>query len=221
MVKIILFADDTSLFHSHKDPNQTTSVMNCEIRMTMCWLNANKLSLNIAKTISTFFFAQSKNASLFLGVLVDQHLSWKQHISHITKKLSKTIGIISKSCFFISSKSLLTLYHTQVYPCLSYCNIVWSSTYPSNLNRIFLLQNRIVRIISGALLFFLLIIKFIRTIHGIIETTVHTIAELISSSLRSCTKVQRFGIPYLVILSYPTDSPSLRLRLKNSSLTEK
>lgn len=70
------------------------------------------------------------------------------------------------------------------------------------------------------ILFFLIIIKFIRTIHGIMETTVHTIAELISSSLWSCTKVQRFGILYLVILSHPTDSPSLRLRLKNSSLTE-
>ena len=70
------------------------------------------------------------------------------------------------------------------------------------------------------ILFFLLIVKFIRTIHGIIETTVHITTELISSSLRSWTMVLRFGIPYLVILPYPTDSPSLRLRLKNSSLTE-
>ena len=87
----------------------------------------------------------------FLGVLLDQHLSWKHHISHSDKKVSKTIGIISKARFFLlSSKSLLSLYYTLVYPYLNYCNIAWCSTYPSNLNRILYLQKRIVRIICGA-----------------------------------------------------------------------
>ena len=45
----------------------------------------------------------------FLGVLLDQHLSWKYHINHDAKKVSKTIGIISKAPFFLSSKSLLSL----------------------------------------------------------------------------------------------------------------
>ena len=85
----------------------------------------------------------------FLGVFVDQHLSWKSHISYVAKKISKTIGIISKSRFYLSRKSLLSLYYTLVYPYLNYCNIVWSSNYPSNLNRLLLLQKRIVRIIGG------------------------------------------------------------------------
>ena len=65
-------------------------------------------------------------------------------------KISKTIGIISKSRFFLSSKSLLSLHYSLVYPYLNYCNIVWASTYPCNLNRLFLLQKRMVRIICGA-----------------------------------------------------------------------
>ena len=70
----------------------------------------------------------------FLGVhLLDQHLSLKYHVA---KKVSKTIGIIGKARFFLSSKSLLSLYYTLVYPYLNYCNITWCSTYPSNLNRI-------------------------------------------------------------------------------------
>ena len=81
----------------------------------------------------------------FLGVFVDQHLSWKSHISYVAKKISKTIGIMSKSRFYLSRKSLLSLYYTLVYPYLNYCNIVWTSNYPSNLNRLFLLQKRIVR----------------------------------------------------------------------------
>ena len=57
--------------------------------------------------------------------------------------------MISKARFFLSSKSLLSLYYTLVYPYLNYCNIAWCSTYPSNLNRILYLQKRIVRIICG------------------------------------------------------------------------
>ena len=55
-----------------------------------------------------------------------------------------------KARFFLSSKPLLSLYYTLVYPYLNYCNIAWCSTYPSNLNRILYLQKRIVRIICGA-----------------------------------------------------------------------
>ena len=102
----------------------------------MDWLKANKLSLNIAKTNYILFHPKQKstisnttitldNVSVkrveetkFLGVLVDQHLSWKSHISYVAKKISKTIGIISKSRFYLSRKSLLSLYYTLVYPYL-------------------------------------------------------------------------------------------------------
>ena len=43
---------------------------------------------------------------------------------------------------------MLSLYYTLVYPYLNYCNIAWSSTYPSYLNILYLLQKRIVRIIT-------------------------------------------------------------------------
>ena len=77
---------------------------------------------------------QQVEVTKFLGVhLLDQHLSWKYHVA---KKVSKTIGIIGKACFFLSSKSLLSLYYTLVYPYLNCCNITWCSTYPSKLNRI-------------------------------------------------------------------------------------
>ena len=48
------------------------------------------------------------------------------------------------------SKSLLTLYYALVYPYLTYCNLIWASTYVTNLQRIYLLQKRAVRAISKA-----------------------------------------------------------------------
>ena len=93
---------------------------------------------------------QQVEETKFLGVLLDQHLSWKYHINHVAKIVLKTIGIISKAVFFLSSKSLLFLYYTLVYQYLNYWNIAWCSTYPSNSNSLLYLRKRIVRIIGGA-----------------------------------------------------------------------
>ena len=85
---------------------------------------------------------------VFLGVILDEHISWKPHISHVARKISKSIGIIYKASFFLSKSSLCKLYYSLVYPYLQYCITVWGSTYPSNLKRIILLQKRIMRILN-------------------------------------------------------------------------
>ena len=69
----------------------------------------------------------------------------KSHINYICKKVSKYIGVVFRSRFFFTEKTLFSLYHTLVYPYLSYCSIAWISTYPTNLNCIYLLQKRIMR----------------------------------------------------------------------------
>jgi hypothetical protein len=90
------------------------------------------------------------NEVSFLGIILDEHLSWKSHISHVTRKMSKSIGISKMASFYLSKSTLLTLYYSLVYPYMQYCILVWGSTYPSNLRRIVLLQKRVVRIINKA-----------------------------------------------------------------------
>ena len=84
---------------------------------------------------------------MFLGVILDENLTWKPHIANVSRKISKSIGIINKASFCLPTTSLCTLYFCWVYPYLVYCISVWGSTYP-NLNRIFLLQKKVIRIIS-------------------------------------------------------------------------
>ena len=91
---------------------------------------------------------ECKNSIKFLGITIDRHLSWKDHIDIIACKISRTIGVISKSKFFISETSLIKLYYSLVYPYLYYGNIVWGSAYKSNLSRLKVLQKRIIRIIT-------------------------------------------------------------------------
>ena len=95
-------------------------------------------------------FIPRKSRVKFLGVFLDENLTWKPHISHVCKKISKSIGIIYRARFYLLASTKLSLYYTLIYPYLSYCNTAWSSTYVSNLSRIFLLQKRIVRVLTNS-----------------------------------------------------------------------
>ena len=162
-----MLADDTSIFYSHRDQDHLISVLNEELIKIDSWMRSNKLSVNIKKTNYVVFKSAQKKASSdlplsfnsqilneknsvkFLGVYIDNYsLTWKLHINHVCKKMSKSIGVIFRSRFFLTEKTLLSLYYTLVYPYISYCSTVWTSTYPANLNRIYLLQKRAVRAIT-------------------------------------------------------------------------
>ena len=87
----IMFADDTNLFFNHKDIKHLFTVVNNEIVNIKDWFTANKLSLNVEKTKYFFFLLhlpkfiinnyeiQSEESIKFLGVSLDQHITWKEH----------------------------------------------------------------------------------------------------------------------------------------------
>ena len=63
---------------------------------------------------------------------------------------SLNIGIIFRSRFYLSSRTKLALYYSLIYPYITYCNSTWSSTYVSNLSRIFYFQKSAVRAITNS-----------------------------------------------------------------------
>ena len=82
------------------------------------------------------------------GVFIDNILNWKDRISYISRKITWGIGMIIKARNYLNQDALLALYHAFIYPYFTYCNHVWGATYESDLQRLVILQNRIVRIIS-------------------------------------------------------------------------
>ena len=165
-LEFILFADDTNLFLSHDDLSYLNTIINLELDKLSIWLQTNKLSVNTNKSNYIVFKSRQGRQPLdlnlvinkcslnqvsevvFLGLVLDEHLSWKSHISHLARKISKSIGIIFKSSYCLPRFSFRLLYYSLVYPYLQYCVTVWGSTYPSNLNRIILLQKWVVRCIN-------------------------------------------------------------------------
>ena len=92
---------------------------------------------------------QEVKETKFLGVIIDNKLMWSAHIKYISKKIANGIGIILKSRKVFSNETLLSLYHTFVYPYLSYCIHVWGKAYNTHLNDLIVLQNKAMWIING------------------------------------------------------------------------
>ena len=61
----------------------------------------------------------------FLGVIIDENLTWKNHIDGIIKTISRNIGMINKLKFFVPERILRTLYCTLVLPYINYGILIW------------------------------------------------------------------------------------------------
>ena len=88
------------------------------------------------------------NSAKYLGVIIDHKLNWIEHISYVKSKISKGIGIMYKARQLLTKKALLILYHAYIYPYMTYCIVVWGCASPTQLNCLFLLQRKIIRIMN-------------------------------------------------------------------------
>ena len=127
MLDPIMFADDINLFYSHQNSSSLFMTVNNELHKIGEWFKANKLSLNVKKRKYTFFHKNSikddiplklpalkiadreierTNAIKFLGILLDENISWKNHIRSVEKKLAKNIGLLCRAKYLLDDSSL-------------------------------------------------------------------------------------------------------------------
>ena len=116
----LLYADDTTLIFSHKDPSILQSLVNHDLNNVIEYTNANHLKLNGKKSKFMFFspyrndhqnisisasiendLVERVNQFKFLGFIIDIHFSWKSHIDHIVNKLNSCLCIVLKTRAFL------------------------------------------------------------------------------------------------------------------------
>ena len=85
----------------------------------------------------------------FLGVHIDYKLHWHEHILHMKKKLNSSIYALRKVINILNTKHLLVLYYSLVYPYMDFGITLWGSSHISYVNKIFIMQKKAIRIISG------------------------------------------------------------------------
>ena len=141
----------------------TIETVNCEVKNISQWFKANKLLSNITKTKYTLFHKYSikdkiplklptlkignkvieKTPSIkFLGVMLDENVSWRYDIKTVENKLSKNIGLLCRAKQFLDETSLKTIYFSYIHSFLNYANIAWASTHFTNLKTISCKQKR-------------------------------------------------------------------------------
>ena len=76
------------------------------------------------------------------------HISVGSHISHISIKIKRCIGILSNIRHSVTDQVLVQLYYSLIYPFLTYSLITWGTTYQTALLPLITLQKRTVRIIT-------------------------------------------------------------------------
>ena len=132
--------------------------------MLQKWLISNRLSLNIKKSCYLTFSLIKSNHHInikingqpieertkakYLGVIIDNKLTWKDHIKHINCKLRKGTEILYKIRDFVPRNILKSLYYSFIQPYVDYNILNWSSTSTSNLECIRISLKKAARIIS-------------------------------------------------------------------------
>ena len=154
----ILFADDTTLHLLNKNLNDLQQEMNKEKNKIDLWMKCNKLSINYSKTTYMLISNKSLKSSSFklilnnnditrsehvkyLGVLLDNKLNWKAHVSSLYSKLSKTCGVFHKLNFV-----LFRVYFSLLQSHLQYSLINWGRANNSTLHPLQIIQNKIITI---------------------------------------------------------------------------
>ena len=100
----------------------------------------------IIDNVKTDFVTQTK----FLGVILDQHLTFEPHVQYTKGKIARGIGILYKAKKYLKESSMKTLYYAFIYPYFTYCITVWGNTFNSVLEPLIVLQKCAIRIICGA-----------------------------------------------------------------------
>ena len=170
----ILFADDTNIFVSAKTKYDAYRKANLILRAVSNYMTANKLHVNTKKCCYMLFKPKcSKNESKncindeiesltlngveivevqktkFLGVIIDNQLSWGPHLEYINKKLKCSIGLLCRIKNNLPTSLHKSIYHTLFESHLSYGITVWGGVSQNKLLPIFKTQKKCMRILFG------------------------------------------------------------------------
>ena len=152
--KVHHFADDTNLLHINDSIKKLNKVVDFDLKILTNWLNANTISLNVSKTELILFKPKIKKLDFdlklklngksvkYLGIKIDENLTWIDHINDTVIKINRANAILFKVRKFVNYKILKSIYYA-IFDChLYYSNTVWGLNRYS-MNRLIILQKKL------------------------------------------------------------------------------
>ena len=166
--KTRLFADDTTIFYHSNNINDIISTGRIIMSKLTNWFKVNKLTLNADKSSFTIFKSGKKivpnlpdkiyflNQEInrtshikFLGVTLDENLTWNLHINEICNKLKRLFHIFYNIRHLLSKDNIKTIYYALIYSRIKYGISVYGQACNTKLKRIQKLQNQLLKVLSG------------------------------------------------------------------------
>ena len=166
--KTRLFADDTTIFFHSNSINDIKSKSKTIMTQVTDWFKANKLTLNSEKSTFTIFKSSNKNIPnlpdqidfhnqhikraseiKFLGIILDENLTFNKHINEICNKLKRLFHIFYNIRDYLSTDNIKTIYYALVYSRIKYGISVYGQACDTKIKRIQTLQNQLLKVLAG------------------------------------------------------------------------
>jgi len=160
---IYLFADDTALVCEGDTCEHVLQLLVEDIHILNNWLIGNRLTINWEKTCFLLFGNNLRNdigyinvldsqigrvnVVRYLGLLIDENLTWVDHIELLISKIRPMLFILFKLRRILTREQLLDLYYAYVHSRIAYLCVVWGRAKKTVLKRLITLQKRILKII--------------------------------------------------------------------------
>lgn len=152
-----LYADDATIVYYGRTIEQVNESMASDLIILKKWVNSHKLSLNMEKSsymyihknqrercVNDAFELKRVTDTKFLGLKIDDRLSWKDHVSHVCGKVAGPIGVLRRM-YTVPRKYLRSIYFSLIHSHLQYLNLIWSNASNCTLKPLKLLQNKAIK----------------------------------------------------------------------------
>ena len=158
---VSLYADDTCLYYASSNPLDLEKYVNEDLNSISKWLNCNGLLLNEKKCECMIITPMRKkrlfnniqvkmnssciqqtNTCKYLGVTVNDTLTWNNHIANV-RGITSALYCFKRIRPFIAQDTALILYKGLIQPHLDYCSIVWRNAGKTLIDQISVLQKEL------------------------------------------------------------------------------
>ena len=168
--KLILYADDSAILYSHKDPSTISQVLGKELESCSKWLIDNKLSLHLGKTECILFGSKRKLTKVdnfhiqcndhviksqtyvkYLGSILDADLSGTSIVNNIVKKVNSRLKFLYRQRDFLNKSLRKSLCNSLIQCHLDYVSSSWYCGLTKQLkHKLQIVQNKMVRFINNS-----------------------------------------------------------------------
>ena len=170
LFSVILYADDTVIFSAASSIDQLQLNLSLDLNVVSNWLTANGLFLNLKKTEYIVFWTQQRlirseshsplcmegkevnqvKSFKYLGVLLDECLSFNNHVNYVRSKVASRLGLLSQLQGCLTTEAANKIYFSLVLPILSFCDMCFCPLGSTNRKTLERLKWQATRIVYGS-----------------------------------------------------------------------